>query len=721
MPRPKVKPQDRQRSARACVPCKASKIRCNAATPCGPCLKRERIDACVYLESSRKRQKTSPFPTPSVEDASPRYDPRLEEASQTAPHGRSKSGAEHVAPTANMQAHNGTTSRAPTGTGTHTSPSNTPEPGKDASRMTQSRMLLSSKGEKLYVGENASLSFLHFLRRILKKYMGPSAFTENQFKDNMLEIEVPRDESPVMTDLSRGDKFALVQLYREASSGILDLFTVAEIHGFLDRHNALSPSIFIEAEDKRSRAEQAMLNMMLAIGHQCRGQDPFDSHNATRSFSCAQKYAFEGFLCDPSLDMVRVFLLMAFYMLGACHRNAAFMYLGIASKSACALGLHRKDQYKGLSTSECLTRWRTWKSLLILDTIVSSILGRPGGLPSMRPEDDSAYDGDGEVGEFDKPRWIASRAVFGICSHIIELEQQLGSGHTMDSKTADAFLQRLRKWNESVPAQLRHFASLKESTLGPADRELFIGSAHVACSYYFTIILVTRPFLISHLITQIRRRRRPSVDKLEQSSAVSDLAQACLDSAVYMAKTGYMAINSSILSNNMCLLKAWMFAAGLLLGFSMFAQTEPVPEVETAFANAIAVLERLALISPQARHYYEILSTLSDAVTARREQLGRERRKKSNQYVSQLFTAVFHDGAAAAPSYTTPSSGPSNMDLSAGGGAGLDGMMGFDFDASSLDSLSASFPEQTDGSWTADPLLSDNLYIDWESLWPMDV
>lgn len=33
-----------------------------------------------------------------------------------------------------------------TGTGTHTSPSNTPEPAH--SRMTQSRMLLSSKGEK---------------------------------------------------------------------------------------------------------------------------------------------------------------------------------------------------------------------------------------------------------------------------------------------------------------------------------------------------------------------------------------------------------------------------------------------------------------------------------------------------------------------------------------------------------------------------------------------
>lgn len=147
------------------------------------------------------------------------------------------------------------------------------------------------------------------------------------------------------------------------SSGILDLFTVAEIYGFLDRHNALSPSIFIQEEDKRARAEQAALNMMLAIGHQCRGNNAFDTHNATRSFTCAQKYAFEGFLCDPGLDMTRVFLLMAFYMLGACHRNAAFMYLGIASKAACALGLHRKEQYKGLPIQESLTRY-TYSKLL---------------------------------------------------------------------------------------------------------------------------------------------------------------------------------------------------------------------------------------------------------------------------------------------------------------------------------------------------------------------
>lgn len=70
----------------------------------------------------------------------------------------------------------------------------------------------------VYIGENASLSFLQFLRQILKKYMGPSPFTENQFKENMLEVELARDESPLVCDQSRGEKYALVQLYREAVS-----------------------------------------------------------------------------------------------------------------------------------------------------------------------------------------------------------------------------------------------------------------------------------------------------------------------------------------------------------------------------------------------------------------------------------------------------------------------------------------------------------------------
>lgn len=61
MPRPKVKPQDRQRSVRACDACKASKKRCDANQPCRLCLKKGTQDACTYTPTARdKRSRPSP-------------------------------------------------------------------------------------------------------------------------------------------------------------------------------------------------------------------------------------------------------------------------------------------------------------------------------------------------------------------------------------------------------------------------------------------------------------------------------------------------------------------------------------------------------------------------------------------------------------------------------------------------------------------------------------
>lgn len=56
MPRPKVKPQDRQRSARACDACKASKKRCDANQPCRLCLKKGTQDSCTFTPTPRDRR-----------------------------------------------------------------------------------------------------------------------------------------------------------------------------------------------------------------------------------------------------------------------------------------------------------------------------------------------------------------------------------------------------------------------------------------------------------------------------------------------------------------------------------------------------------------------------------------------------------------------------------------------------------------------------------------
>lgn len=65
MPRPKVRPEDRQRAAKACLPCKFSKKRCDAQLPCAHCTRRNNASACTYEDSvytnrtPRRRASTS--------------------------------------------------------------------------------------------------------------------------------------------------------------------------------------------------------------------------------------------------------------------------------------------------------------------------------------------------------------------------------------------------------------------------------------------------------------------------------------------------------------------------------------------------------------------------------------------------------------------------------------------------------------------------------------
>lgn len=56
MPRPRVRPEDRQRSSKACLPCQTSKIRCDSQSPCMSCARRDRAHACTYIESTSRRR-----------------------------------------------------------------------------------------------------------------------------------------------------------------------------------------------------------------------------------------------------------------------------------------------------------------------------------------------------------------------------------------------------------------------------------------------------------------------------------------------------------------------------------------------------------------------------------------------------------------------------------------------------------------------------------------
>lgn len=112
----------------------------------------------------------------------------------------------------------------------------------------------------------------------------------------------------------------------------------------------------VETKEMGEDLNEAIVCLALAIGQQCNCLDDMSTRQMQKHFALSQKLAFDGMLEDPSIKLIKVFLLMAFYLLGGCRRNAAFMYIGIAARAAHALGIHEADPNYVLSTDEYHSR-----------------------------------------------------------------------------------------------------------------------------------------------------------------------------------------------------------------------------------------------------------------------------------------------------------------------------------------------------------------------------
>lgn len=224
-------------------------------------------------------------------------------------------------------------------------------------------------GRAVYIGGAASLSFLQVVRRVVAEQIGPSQFSHNAQSDTMLEKESSlSDSDPRLLEASCLDfatKVDLSHCFRAVVSMSMllsqapNLLTVAQTEGFIDiftsaELQALAAGDVIN-DMHRSPQSRAASSLVIAIGAQV--QSPEVARDIGRPcFRRARSLAFEGMLEDPDMDIVRCFLLMAFYLLGECRRNAAFMYLGIATRAAVALGLHSRESYSDAAGRHDITR-----------------------------------------------------------------------------------------------------------------------------------------------------------------------------------------------------------------------------------------------------------------------------------------------------------------------------------------------------------------------------
>ncbi|KAF7631446.1 hypothetical protein AFLA_012303 [Aspergillus flavus NRRL3357] len=624
MPRPKVRPENRQRSWRACLVCKASKIRCDAGDPCGSCLRRDQGSSCIYSGVDRRRKG----------------------------HGKSRDIA-FVAKAPSLFAGDLPNSHAsPNAPGIPTETSSPVERATpvliphaksvDHTAMDQdSEPHTSDTGGKVYIGQTSSLSFLYFLKRTIKGYIGSVPFTEEE--GHHVTVDIPESAVEGITQiLSFDEKCSLLDSYFEATSGILDLFTAYEIDQLLSE-GPISCQNLLHQPSAVSGDMKAIFDLVFAIGAQIRGIGN-DSNITTSYFLRARAAAFKGMLMSQTLDTVRVFTLLAFYTLGACNRNAASMFLGIAAKAAVILNLNGTGNDDKLSEEEVCARIRVWNSVQNLDTLSSFIFGRPKGLPASCSVLAKSTQFDTVGGRNSRALFTAMVKACNILDHIVDT---LGKNNDiLHVPTAEELLRQLRQWSRELPEHIRRIPVKCDlnATLQPADRQALLGSLHISCVHYFAVMLITRPFLVAYLVSRLRGKAPDNLisdpdegsDASIKNSKVSRLAQVCVSSATDMVDMCVKAKNCSFTFRNLSLLEAWTFGAGLVLGFSVFGG-EPRSDIENGFQSAQIILGDIALSSKQAQLYHNILMNLADAVKKYRQRVTEERNYTVQHYMDRIL------------------------------------------------------------------------------------
>ncbi|KAH8886581.1 hypothetical protein GQ53DRAFT_750566 [Thozetella sp. PMI_491] len=464
-------------------------------------------------------------------------------------------------------------------------------------------MLLNLRGEKVFIGGSASISFLQLVREIVSDHIGPTGFSHNETSESMLEVPSPPTNAdrliPPLGELDVEQKQRYSRAFCAVTEGLLDIFSASELESLIMGTRATDTTGI--SADKRATVE-----LIIAVGAKCESPESANGH-AKAYCRHAQQLVFADMLSSPSVDMVRTFILMAFYMLCECRRNTAFMYLGIAARAAVSLGLHSHFSYLDGSLRYRL-RLRIWMSLCILDMLVSSLLGRPGATVGLRGDLDNSLAEISAAANNNQTQSVITS--YRILSIITDTVEKIYEQKQMSRSVVEQQLAKIDSWRLSLPGDLLT-NPVPASQGAAASHTGSIGKIHVSCLYYYAVTLATRPVLISTLTALLANGDPRHLQ----------LAAACVDASVFMIQNCQEAYRAGIFLGNMCIIKALVFSAGLILGFEIFAKREMDYEIAAAFRGAGDVLSFLAAQSPQAAHYLDILTTLSRAILQQRENL----------------------------------------------------------------------------------------------------
>ncbi|KAH6609991.1 hypothetical protein Trco_000011 [Trichoderma cornu-damae] len=652
----------RSRIANACDGCKARKVKCDGKLPCGFCVARQRSHMCHYSPQRRRResqnqQKLPRSPPPSVRESRDRSNrggssvrsptPTQTPASIAALRRVSSVAGKAVSSTAPSSPAVGNDCRPDrllSPSSASASALHQPQESSVAEDETEvpreARLLCDAHGKLTFIGDCAPLSFFQSVRRLVTNRVGQNAFAPQTSRFSVLENAAARQSRRLPRDsrtpeVRPVDVASAVSAYFSTTASLVDLFDSSKLLDDL--------IIWANIEQKPDNVATTIHFLILAIGLQA-GDDVLSQ----QYFEYARDLAYTDLSDSLGVETVQAFILVTVYMLCSCQINGAFLFFGIAARAAYSIGLHRTEVNARFGQEIHRQRDKLWKSLRVLDLFLSSSMGRP---PATSDVDCTvpyrAVDADGnEVLDL----LNASVQILLILECII---LEIYSRKKISMQLTEGISIQLRDWSG------RWLSRLKDVIAQPATRNeaQVTGACQVLSSYYYAVMLVSRPFLMYELCQRLADGSAAST-RQALTSGRSKLADACIDAASLMVDPVLDLIERGVLKGKAPLLVSWLFSASLVLGVGLLGGFGRILEKYTRMS--IQTMDHFAQSDAHARQYSLIAQSLLTTALEHLERQDLQERMRRTENSSQLFGLVAPD--ARSPLNKSPAL-PRDVDL----------------------------------------------------------
>lgn len=639
MPRPRVKDEDRKRVARACDTCKRRKEKCDGQHPCLLCKRRGREPECVFSDGLPKR--TGSYQTDEVSPSSPSI--TLKDAALN------ESNDAEIAIESLL-----------TLSGSRSAPKS-PQYDKDPDQLVSrapvpklARLLRDGRGKFIFVGDSSNLAFVQNIRRLVKSDIGECHLTSDPLRHAMCEV-IPPHKAPTPQQAQHpkptlAEAQDLIKHYLLASSGIIDLFDPDDITDHL--------CTWTRDSTAETDFNSSIYYLVMAIGALTR-DSANDLDQAEFYFSRGREIGVSSFLEDPSVLTVQAYALISFYMLSATRRNGAFMLMGIAVRAAYALGLHRSDISSLFEPRERVARERVWKSLRVLDLFMSGSLGRP---PATSEVDGGSVSWHRSSRDYEDIQMNGrnTSATLRICFIFERILNEVYCRREVSVQLVESISRQYRDWTMQLPSGLQADSlDQKPGAVAPTLRQS-IGIAHLKGLYYWSIILLTRPFLIFKVSSKVRNRDEQGDGA--DSNVTMTLSEACIDAALRNIEIATDLVHTSGVPRRLFMITNSVFISALVIGLAIFGDFDKSFPLLSSMTQAEAILTIMAKDDMSARRLFSITSYLRLAALEhikRRDQVQMQKRRKD---IHNIFGDVINkNGDAGVPPSTgipTPSQLP---------------------------------------------------------------